>query len=115
MRSTATVRPGRSARCATWPAWAGSRPTARSGITSSGCGAPRTPEDTRLAPMLAEAEVQALLAARHADPFSVLGLHPDGEGNLWLRVVWPGVAAIDVLDAKSGKRLAGLALRDPDG
>ncbi len=65
--------------------------------------------------MLADAHVHALLSARHADPFSVLGLHPDDEGQMWLRVCWPNVAAIDVLDAKTGKRLTGLALRDPDG
>ena len=65
--------------------------------------------------MLAEAHVQALLAARHPDPFSVLGLHPEEDGELWLRVCWPSVAAIDVLDAKTGRKLLALALRDPDG
>ena len=65
--------------------------------------------------MLAEAHVQALLAARHPDPFSVLGLHPEEDGDLWLRVCWPSVAAIDVLDAKTGRKLLGLTLRDPDG
>jgi 1,4-alpha-glucan branching enzyme len=53
--------------------------------------------------MLAEAHVQALLAARHPDPFSVLGLHLEDDGELWLRVCWPSVAAIDVLDAKTGR------------
>jgi 1,4-alpha-glucan branching enzyme len=65
--------------------------------------------------MLAEAHVQALLAARHPDPFSVLGLHPAEDGELWLRVCWPSVAAIDVLDAKTSRKLLGLTLRDHDG
>jgi 1,4-alpha-glucan branching enzyme len=65
--------------------------------------------------MLAEAHVQALLAARHPDPFSVLGLHPEEDGELWLRVCWPSVAAIDVLDAKTGRKLLALTLRDHDG
>jgi len=65
--------------------------------------------------MLGDSHVQALLAARHPDPFSVLGLHPEEDGQMWLRVVWPSVAAIDVLDAKTGKKLVGLAHRDPDG
>ncbi|MEK8031587.1 1,4-alpha-glucan branching protein GlgB [Ideonella sp. DXS29W] len=65
--------------------------------------------------MLGDSHVQALLAARHPDPFSVLGLHPEEDGQMWLRVVWPSVAAIDVLDAKTGKKLVGLNHRDPDG
>ena len=65
--------------------------------------------------MLGDSHVQALLAARHPDPFSVLGLHPEEDGQMWLRVVWPSVAAIDVLDAKTGKKLVGLTHRDPDG
>ena len=39
--------------------------------------------------MLSEAELQALLAARHPDPFSVLGLHADADGKLWLRALLP--------------------------
>lgn len=65
--------------------------------------------------MLADAHVQALLAARHPDPFSVLGLHPEEDGQLWLRVCWPSVSAIDVLEAKTGKPVVKLTVRDPDG
>ena len=31
--------------------------------------------------------VQALLEARHPDPFAVLGMHADAYGDLWVRVL----------------------------
>jgi 1,4-alpha-glucan branching enzyme len=65
--------------------------------------------------MLAEAEVAALVAASHGDPFAVLGLHADAQGKLWLRALLPGAAGVAVIDAASGKRAAELALRDPAG
>ncbi len=70
--------------------------------------------------MLADTDVQALLQARHPDPFAVLGLHADTAGALWLRVMLPGalaVAAVAVADAagSGGRRVADLALRHPDG
>ena len=70
--------------------------------------------------MLADSDVQALLQARHPDPFAVLGLHADAAGALWLRVMLPGalaVAAVAVADAagSGGRRVADLALRHPDG
>ena len=37
-------------------------------------------------PHLPEHDRQALLDARHGDPFSVLGLHANGEGGFALRV-----------------------------
>ena len=61
--------------------------------------------------MLDPASVAALLAARHADPFAVLGLHAGPEGALWLRALLPGAEAVDVLEAASGRRLATLAPR----
>ncbi|WP_374673372.1 1,4-alpha-glucan branching protein GlgB [Ideonella sp.] len=65
--------------------------------------------------MLDDTNVQALLAARHGDPFSVLGLHHEDDGQLWLRVIWPSVSAIDVLDARSSRLLTRLKARDPEG
>ena len=65
--------------------------------------------------MLSDDDVDALVQARHADPFSVLGLHADDEGRLWTRALLPGAAAVAVLDAANGRRLAGLAQRHPDG
>ena len=40
--------------------------------------------------MLAQGDIAALLDARHADPFAVLGLHADADGKLWLRALLPG-------------------------
>jgi len=61
--------------------------------------------------MLDTAEIAALLAARHPDPFAVLGLHADGEGRLWLRALLPGADAVEVLDAASGRCVATLEER----
>ncbi len=65
--------------------------------------------------MLADADVDALLAARHSDPFAVLGLHADDDGLLWVRALLPGACAAVVHDAASGRRIAGLAMRDERG
>lgn len=65
--------------------------------------------------MMLDSDVLALLAARHADPFSVLGLHEDAEGGLWLSALLPGASAVTVLDAQSGKSVVSLEIRHPDG
>ena len=65
--------------------------------------------------MLPAADVSALVAARHGDPFAVLGLHADEAGALWLRALLPGASSVDVVDFKTGKRVAALTLRDPAG
>ena len=65
--------------------------------------------------MLDPATVQALLAARHSDPFSVLGLHADAAGALWLRALLPGASAVVVIDATSGKPLVELMRIHNDG
>lgn len=65
--------------------------------------------------MLDPAAVAALLAARHSDPFSVLGLHADAGGALWLRALLPGANAVVVLDATSGKQLVELMRIHHDG
>ena len=53
--------------------------------------------------MLEAVHVATLLAARHADPFSVLGMHTDDNARLWLRALLPGAEKVAVIDAKSGK------------
>lgn len=53
-------------------------------------------------------EAQALAEGRHGDPFSVLGLH-SVEGRLVVRALRPEVDAVEVLDAKTGRRLASLS------
>ena len=65
--------------------------------------------------MLSDVDVEALLGARHPDPFAVLGMHADAEGLLWVRTLLPGATAVAVHDAKTGRRLAALAQRDPAG
>jgi 1,4-alpha-glucan branching enzyme len=62
--------------------------------------------------MLEAGAVAALLAARHADPFAVLGLHTGDDGALWLRALLPGAEHVEVVDAGSGKRVAELAPRE---
>ncbi len=60
-------------------------------------------------------DIAALLAARHADPFGVLGMHADAAGKLWVRAVLPGASAVEVLDTASGKTLTTLYQDDNDG
>lgn len=65
--------------------------------------------------MIREADVQALIGSRHADPFAVLGLHGDATGKLWVRALLPGAQRVVLLDAHTGKALATLDLRHPGG
>ena len=44
--------------------------------------------------MLPEHDLEALLEARHTDPFACLGLHADETGRLWVRALLPGRAAL---------------------
>ena len=65
--------------------------------------------------MLPDADLHALLEARHGDPFAVLGLHHDDEGRLWVRTLLPGARSVVVHDTATGRRIAGLAQRDERG
>ncbi|MCP5474872.1 MAG: 1,4-alpha-glucan branching protein GlgB [Rhodanobacteraceae bacterium] len=56
--------------------------------------------------MLDQDQRQALLEARHGDPFAVLGLHADGRGQLWLRALLPGASRVEVQLVPSGQMLA---------
>ena len=51
--------------------------------------------------MLSPAEVEALVQARHGDPFAVLGLHADAAGALWIRALLPQAVAVDLVAAVS--------------
>ncbi len=105
-----TCSPGRptgpSARCSISPAWASSRPTARSPNTGNGSGRFRpdgeraTGADVvgpspRADRMIDDNDIRALLAGRHGDPFAVLGLHADSDGRLWVRALLPGATRFD--------------------
>jgi 1,4-alpha-glucan branching enzyme len=61
--------------------------------------------------MINEADLDALLAGRHADPFGRLGLHADDNGRLWVRVLLPGAAQVALLDAGSKKHIVDLEER----
>ncbi len=57
---------------------------------------------------MTSSDADAIIAGHHPDPFSVLGLH-EVEGRLTVRAYFPGADAVDVLDAKSGRKVAALA------
>ena len=61
--------------------------------------------------MISDADLDALLAGRHADPFARLGLHTGDDGRLWLRALLPGAAEVTLLDAASGKRITAVEHR----
>ncbi|MGB3408178.1 MAG: 1,4-alpha-glucan branching protein GlgB [Jannaschia sp.] len=56
---------------------------------------------------LTEDEIGRITAGRFADPFAKLGLH-EVAGKLVVRAFVPGASAIDVLDSKTGRRIATL-------
>jgi 1,4-alpha-glucan branching enzyme len=61
---------------------------------------------------LDEADVQALCAGRHGDPFAVLGPHPAADGGCVVRAFLPGAARVQ---AVAGARAWPLAQRDAAG
>jgi 1,4-alpha-glucan branching enzyme len=65
--------------------------------------------------MLPDADLHALMEARHGDPFAVLGLHADAAGKLWMRALLPGAASVAVIDAATHRKVTDLARRDPAG
>ena len=64
--------------------------------------------------MLSPAALEALAAARHDDPFGVLGMH-ECDGALVVRAVLPEATAVEVIDRASGRRVAKLVQRHPAG
>ncbi|MGO1078192.1 1,4-alpha-glucan branching protein GlgB [Inquilinus sp. CA228] len=60
------------------------------------------------------ADIAALIASDHRDPFGVLGPHPAGDGTV-LRCFRPDAAAVEAIDPDSGAVLARLDRRHPDG
>jgi 1,4-alpha-glucan branching enzyme len=65
--------------------------------------------------MLSDHEIDLIRHAAHGDPFSVLGVHADDTGQLWLRAMLPGAASVDVVDAQTGASLGSLTQRHSDG
>jgi 1,4-alpha-glucan branching enzyme len=65
--------------------------------------------------MLSTSDIEALVGARHADPFAVLGFRTDAAGRHFIRAMLPGAAEVSALDAADGAPLVTLAPRDPSG
>ncbi len=53
------------------------------------------PEKTALLPP--REDIEALINARHRDPFAVLGPHPDGAGGQVIRAFLPGALSVKVV------------------
>ncbi len=62
--------------------------------------------------MLSEQDLNLLLQARHPDPFAVLGMHADSDGDLWVRVLLPQATQVRLHDTRTGRRVAELVPRD---
>ena len=54
-----------------------------------------------------QASVATLMHGDHHDPFSVLGMHRH-HGELVVRALLPGAAAVELIDTKTGRKLASL-------
>jgi 1,4-alpha-glucan branching enzyme len=65
--------------------------------------------------MLEDSEVERICAARHGDPFAVLGVHADDSGSLRVRCFLPGAAAVDLCDAQGKASFGSLQRRHADG
>ncbi len=60
-------------------------------------------------------DVTRICNGTHRDPFAVLGPHRQGNGRTSIRAFLPGAEQVLVLASGSGKVLATLALRNPEG
>lgn len=58
-----------------------------------------------------QASAAALLQGDHHDPFSVLGMHRQN-GELVVRALLPGALGVDLIETKTGRKLASLAALD---
>ncbi|MDR6667867.1 1,4-alpha-glucan branching protein GlgB [Rhizobium sp. 1399] len=59
--------------------------------------------------------LQALTEGRHGDAFSILGMHPAGDGRVSFRAFLPGALGLEVIDRQSGAPLASADLVHPTG
>jgi 1,4-alpha-glucan branching enzyme len=65
--------------------------------------------------MLADLEIERIRTACHGDPFSVLGVHADAQGALWLRCFVPGAGAVELRGADGHTEFGPLTHRHADG
>jgi hypothetical protein len=61
-----------------------------------------------------EPEIEAIVAARHGDPFAYLGMHKTGAG-LCVRAILPGAQQVAVVDSASGAVVAEATRVHPAG
>jgi 1,4-alpha-glucan branching enzyme len=59
-------------------------------------------------------QLEAIVAGRHGDPFAFLGMHQASAG-LFVRAMLPGAAAMEVVEAATGKAVAQGERLHPDG
>ncbi|KAA0687996.1 1,4-alpha-glucan branching protein GlgB [Neorhizobium sp. P12A] len=50
--------------------------------------------------------VQDLIEGRNGDPFSILGVHPGGDGRYSVKAYLPGALGLDIIDRESGVLLS---------
>ena len=65
--------------------------------------------------MIQDRDVDLIRNASHGDPFSVLGVHADERGWMWLRAFVPGADKVDLIGATSSTVLSELERRHADG
>lgn len=65
--------------------------------------------------MLTADDIEALLEARHGDPFAVLGMHTDADGRLRLSAFFPGATEVVCVDTADGRDVVALDCLHADG
>jgi len=75
---------------------------------------PRVARRVAQSPTRADPQIEAIVAARHGDPFAYLGMH-ETAGGLCVRVILPGAIAVEVIDASTGEVAGEGELVHPDG
>ena len=70
-----------------------------------------TKDDAALAP---RSDVEALMKAKHGDPFAVLGPHAV-PGGVAVRVLQPHAERVSVIDAGDGRPIVELRKTHPEG
>ncbi|HEX6362334.1 MAG TPA: 1,4-alpha-glucan branching protein GlgB [Albitalea sp.] len=65
--------------------------------------------------MLHAHDIELIRTASHANPFAVLGAHDEGHGRWCLRAFLPSAERVEAVEPATGRPLADLVLRHPDG
>ncbi|CAN5565400.1 1,4-alpha-glucan branching protein GlgB [soil metagenome] len=65
--------------------------------------------------MTNEEVFQAIAAGEHGDPFSILGMHEEGDKGLVVRTFQPGARFVEVIAADGGESYGELEPVDPEG